>query len=186
MNRLKPGQEEHGTNRYATGADFCRAFQQDVKRLYLLGFLLTANHREAERCMMIALEKAPCNKYVFREFVRSWIKRSVINSAIQSVFGKSGMREQAREPWGKERTETPAGAAINDITQLASLDRFVFVMSVLEGCSNKECSLLLKCPVETVASAKLDAFTALRFHQTVERERDHSESNRIRAMTTGS
>jgi hypothetical protein len=34
---------------YAKHADFCEVFQRDMKPLYLLAFLLTANHKEAER-----------------------------------------------------------------------------------------------------------------------------------------
>lgn len=32
---------------YATHADFCKVFERDMKPLYLLAFLLTANHQDA-------------------------------------------------------------------------------------------------------------------------------------------
>jgi DNA-directed RNA polymerase specialized sigma24 family protein len=175
MFRLEQTQAGDLNNRYATGADFCRAFKQNLNQLYMLGFLLTANHRAAERCLLSALEKAPHNKYVFREFVRSWIKRTVINAAIQSVFEKPNGGEHTREPWSKERSETAAGATINAVTSLAALDRFVFVISVLEGCSDKECSLLLRCSVETVATARMQAFSALRFRQAIRQEQSQSD-----------
>ena len=174
MYRLEQRQAEDWSDRYATGADFCRAFKQNLNQLYMLGFLLTANHRTAERCLVSAFEKASSNKYVFREFVGSWIKRTVINIAIQSVFGKPGGDKHTREPWCDERSETAASATIDAITRLAPLDRFVFVMSVLEGCSNKECSLLLRCSVETVASARMQAFNTLRFRQVIRQERSQS------------
>ena len=37
---------------YATHADFCDVFRNDTKRLYLLAFLLTANHEESEQCFV--------------------------------------------------------------------------------------------------------------------------------------
>jgi DNA-directed RNA polymerase specialized sigma24 family protein len=175
MYRLEQRHRGDSSDRYATGADFCRAFKQNLNQLYMLGFLLTADHRAAERCLLSALEKAPRNKYVFREFVRSWIKRTVINAAIQSVFERPGGGEHTREPWWEERSETLAGATIDAVTHLAPLDRFVFVMSVLEGCSNKECSLLLRCSVETVASARMQAFSTLRSRQAIRQNRSQSD-----------
>jgi len=50
---------------------------------------------------------------------------------------------------------------IHTITQLAPVDRFVFVISVLEGYSTKACSLLLDCAVDTVIEARLRALRQL-------------------------
>ena len=43
------------------------------------------------------------------------------------------------------------------ICALAPLPRFVFVMSVLENHSTRECSLLLGCTMETVTEARNSA-----------------------------
>lgn len=42
---------------YATHADFCDALAQDTKSLYLLAFLLTTNHGDAEHCFAATVEK---------------------------------------------------------------------------------------------------------------------------------
>ncbi len=41
---------------YATSADFCRIFESDMNRLYLLCYLLTADHGIAEECFVRGLE----------------------------------------------------------------------------------------------------------------------------------
>jgi len=35
---------------YASRADFCEIFERELKPLYLLAFLLTANQKRAEQC----------------------------------------------------------------------------------------------------------------------------------------
>jgi len=47
------------------------------------------------------------------------------------------------------------------ICALAPLPRFVFVMSVLENYSARECSLLLGCTMETVTEARNSALKQL-------------------------
>jgi hypothetical protein len=65
---------------YAKHADFCEVFQRDMKPLYLLAFSLTANHKQAERCFASTLEEAFKEQAVFKEWARSWVKRSLITT----------------------------------------------------------------------------------------------------------
>src|SRR6266496_465100 len=114
------------TSQYATRADYCRIFQEEVRPLYLLSFLLTANHARAEQCYVEGIENA-AKSPVFKEWARSWAKRTVIQNVIR----------------------------------LVPLERFVFVMSVLERYSDHDCSLLLNCTVKNVIDARLQALRAL-------------------------
>ena len=52
---------------YASHEDFCRIFHTDMSQLYLLAFLLTANHQEAEQCFVRTLEEVSQNRTVFRK-----------------------------------------------------------------------------------------------------------------------
>ena len=70
--------------RYAKRADFCEVFEQDTKPLYLLAFLLTANHKEAEQCFVATIQEAFQAQAVFQEWARAWVKRCLIKNAIQS------------------------------------------------------------------------------------------------------
>src|SRR5215510_1726681 len=50
----------------ATREDFCRLFEAEMKPLYLLAFLLTANHAEAEQCFVSGIDDAAKGNRVFK------------------------------------------------------------------------------------------------------------------------
>jgi DNA-directed RNA polymerase specialized sigma24 family protein len=143
-------------SQYATSTDYCRIFQQEMSSLYLLSFLLTANHARAEQCYLDAIERAFKGNRVFKKWAGSWSRRCVIQSAIQLVFSDR-LRGEVRDPWG----ESPLGSVIDVVTRLAPLERFVFAMSVLERYSNRECSVLLNHTVRDVINVRLRALTRL-------------------------
>ncbi len=137
---------------YATGADFCRIFQVDMNRLYLLSFLLTGDRSLAEKCFVRGLEDAGKGNPVFKEWARSWARRTIIQKAIEIVQPRPG-EVTARGPSGTG-PEPPELAGVRD---LPAFERFVFVMSVLERNSDQECSLLLDCSRTAVAAARTRA-----------------------------
>jgi DNA-directed RNA polymerase specialized sigma24 family protein len=141
---------------YATRADYCRIFQQDMRPLYLLSFLLTANHARAEQCYVEGIENAVSWCPVFKEWARSWSRRSVIQNAIRLVLIQSP-QDEVRDLW----YESPVSAVIDVVTRLAPLERFAFVMTVLERYSDRECSLLLNCTVKKVIDARSQALRTL-------------------------
>ena len=133
---------------YAAGADFCRIFEKDMDRLYLLSFLLTGDHSQAEKCFVRGLEDSAKSNRVFREWAQSWARRTIIQNAIRmngprphpTVNGKSSSTSA-----GSMGDSLKVPTQITEIVQLPAFERFVFVMSVLEGYSYQECSLLLGC-----------------------------------------
>jgi DNA-directed RNA polymerase specialized sigma24 family protein len=135
--------------RYATRPDYCRVFQEDMPPLYLLAFLLTTNHAWAEQCYVQSMENVIQGIPVLKEWVRSWIKRNVIQCAIRMVFCEPTPLID-RDVWH----ESPLRHVVNTTTRLPPLMRFVFVMSVLERYSDRECSYLLNCTVQTVIDAR--------------------------------
>jgi DNA-directed RNA polymerase specialized sigma24 family protein len=140
----------------AVWEDFCEAFATDTKPLYLLAFLLTANHRGAEQSFAATLD-AVSEATVFKDWVRPWIRRTLIKVAIGRVLGRSGDNSEIRDSW----RGADAGASFNAVAHLDSLERLVFVMSVLEGHSIKECSLLLDRSEQEVVTARLQALKDL-------------------------
>ncbi len=134
---------------YATGADFCRIFQVDMNRLYLLSFLLTGDRSLAENCFVRGLEDAGKGNPVFKEWARSWARRTIIQKAIEIV--------QPRRAEVVVRRASGAAAEPSELVAILTLpafERFVFVMSVLERNSDQECSLLLDCSRAEVATAR--------------------------------
>lgn len=144
---------------YASRADFCRIFREDMSPLYLLSFLLTANHAIAEQCYVEGIENAVKGSPVFKEWARSWSRRSVIQNAIRLVFSES-VQGTVQDEWHESQLE-PRASGIDSVARLPLLDRFVFVMSVLERYSDRECSLLLSCTLRNVIDARLRALRTL-------------------------
>jgi DNA-directed RNA polymerase specialized sigma24 family protein len=141
---------------YATRADFCLIFETDMNRLYLLSFLLTGEHSLAEKCFVGGLHMSQAGNPVFKEWAESWARRSIIMNAIRMIRPRltdasvpSGSKDSLLH--GTERDEIAA------LVELPPLERFVFVMSVLERISNHECSLLLSCTRRDVIEARTRA-----------------------------
>ena len=146
---------------YATHVDFCDVFRHDAKRLYLLAFLLIANHQESEQCFELTVEKAFKERSVFKEWVRFWIKRRLIENAIEIVSPASARNRQKHDLCSAEPRETQREREIAIVTKLAPFERFVFVMSVLESYSTWDCALLLGSGMNEVAQARMRALLRL-------------------------
>jgi hypothetical protein len=140
---------------YAKDADFCDIFRNDATPLYLLAFLLTTNHKESEQCFILTVEEAFKEQAVFKEWARSWVRRRLIENAI--AMASPALRRSGE----KGRHEMPQECEIGAVTKLDAFERFVFVMSILERYSNWDCSLLLRCTVNKVAEARMNALRRL-------------------------
>jgi DNA-directed RNA polymerase specialized sigma24 family protein len=139
---------------YATKRDFCRIFEKDMNRLYLLSYLLTADHTIAEQCFVGGLHIAQEGNLVFKEWAESWARRTIILNAIRMVRPRL---TDGHNGDGSDRTIGSAlteRAEIIEIIELPVFERFVFVMSVLERYSVQECALLLGCTRGDVNAAR--------------------------------
>jgi DNA-directed RNA polymerase specialized sigma24 family protein len=132
-----------------------------MKPLYLLAFLLTANHNEAEQCFASTVEEAFKEQAMFKEWARSWVKRSLIETAIEIVSPTTGRTAENRDLWNAGPHETHRECDIDAVTKVAPMERFVFVMSILERYSNWDCALLLGCSLSKVAHARKKALRRL-------------------------
>src|ERR1700688_2322541 len=74
-----------GSTAYATSDDFCRIFSEEMNSLYLLGLLLTADAEKAERCFVAGIGASVEGNPVFREWARSWARRTIIQHAIRMI-----------------------------------------------------------------------------------------------------
>jgi hypothetical protein len=142
---------------YATSDDFCRIFTEEMNGLYLLGLLLTADPGKAEQCFVAGIGDSVEGNPVFREWARSWARRTIIQRSI-------GMIEPAQEKLTiaeTEPVELEIEPRLRTVLKLDALERFVFVMSVLEGYSDHDCSILLECSRQTLVSARARALEHL-------------------------
>jgi len=149
---------------YATVADFERIFTEDVNSLFLLSLLLTGNPENAEQCFVEGIGESTKGNHVFKEWARSWTRRTIIQSAIRLINPRQG---SLTATWtaGGARVMDKVPIVLHDevcaILDLAPLDRFVFVMSVLEHYSDNDCSLLLGCTRREIAPARTRAMQRL-------------------------
>lgn len=141
---------------YANWSDFCLVLETNLKPFYLLTFLLTSNHKDAEQCLGAIIEESFTEDRVFKAWVVSWIKRCLIRKAIQIVFSRTD-NEEPRNLWCKELGEPQLRSMVDAITALEAAERFVYVMSILEGYSNKECSLLLDSTMDNIVRVRARA-----------------------------
>ena len=140
-----------GGDDYATHSDFCAVFLQQLDRLYSLALILTGDELSAEKCFLAAFESCAEESHVFKESAESFSRRSVIKQAIRLT---SPMPSKDSRPHFLGNRN----ASLKFVQELPPFDRFVFVMSVLERYSARECALLLDCSPTDVLPARIRAF----------------------------
>ena len=146
----------------ATRAEFREALEADLSVLYLLAFVLTANDQDAEQCLHKVIEEALKQKWVFKGWVRSWIKRCVVTHAIRIASATPGQDDKEHKPWFQTESSDRLSILVNAVTRVDLLPPFAFVLATLEGYSIRECSRLLNCTTEKVVSYRTRALQQLR------------------------
>jgi DNA-directed RNA polymerase specialized sigma24 family protein len=147
----------HAATTYATHADFCRIFEKETNSLYLLAFLLTADHSTAEKCFVSGLEDSAKGSPVFAAWAESWARRKIIENAIRVIRPRLDGKAPTPVSDSNARRSVREPAEVAAVIDLHTFDRFVFVMSVLERYSDQECSLLLDCSRTGVVAARIRA-----------------------------
>jgi len=143
---------------YATSCDFATIFHSHVDELYALSLLLTADQHQAEQCFVAGLDDCLNGSPVFREWAQSWARRVVIKNAIRMLRPAPQEGRVAASPNDSDaHGPVPDATLLGDIRRLPSFERFVYVISVLEGYSARDCSSLLCCTILEVVEARTRA-----------------------------
>lgn len=171
MFRRQHKKEEHQNTIYATGLEFCRIFQEDMRALYLLAFLLTRDHEQAEACFTQSMEDCFNGSPVFVEWARTWARRVVIMNAIRLCVPRELDAHSNINPPEDTNFVNPEIAAV---LSLPAFERFVFVVSVLERYSDQECSLFLDCGRRAVHLARIRALEQIASQSPFDRQVDGS------------
>ena len=140
---------------YATSTDFCRIFERDMNRLYLLSLLLTGSADSAEKCFVQGLDSSKTSSPVFKEWAESWARRTIVQNAIQMVKPSPADVIRASSIAGHNTPGQPP--EVRAILALPAFDRFAYVLSVLEGYPLHECALLLDCSRGEAVTARMRA-----------------------------
>ena len=81
---------------YATAADFKQIFTEDINSLYFLSLLLTGNHEKAEECFVEGIGESANGNHVFREWARSWARRTIVQCAIRIIAPRERTESEIR------------------------------------------------------------------------------------------
>ena len=155
------GKSVRGRGEYACTEDFFSVFECERKVLQRLAFLLTANSEAAKRCLIRALRECTSCSSVSREWVLRWTRRIVIRVAINLVMSPEGKSiadanddvDNGLIAFSPDDLRSTIGE-FELILNLPELDRFVFVICVLECYSMHDCALLLGKSIRDINEAR--------------------------------
>lgn len=127
---------------------------KDISYLYLLAYLLTGEQETAMQCVVNGLEDCIADNLAFKHWAHTWSKRTIIKNGIAMMVptpAQSGNAPIIHRAAGVTSTVEELIAAV---LQLPLFDRFVFVITLLEGYSDRGCSVLLDCTPAEVERAR--------------------------------
>src|ERR1700739_404695 len=140
---------------YPTVTDFFRTFNEEMNSLYLLSFLLTADHDKAEQCLVSAMGECGDGIGTPTDLARSWTRGAVLKHAIRMIMPAPEQTDHVSFI-SLKRSATPVeNNPFAPILLLDTFERFVFVMSILEGQSDEECAIRLRCSRRDVMIARV-------------------------------
>lgn len=162
MKRLrKHSIREDDRDEYATTEDFRKIFTDNMDSLYLLSLLLTNDQQKAQQRFVAGLEDSLASSKVFRHWARVWARHAIIQDAIRVLQPRpddASSSAAASEFPADYKRPSVADPHFDAVLALRDFDRFVFVMSVLEGYPDRCCALLLGCSVPDIHGARAKAF----------------------------
>lgn len=147
----------HSANEYATSSDFQTIFSEDMAALHLLAYLLTADRDRAEQVFVAGLDDSINGNLVFKQWARSWGRRAIIKRAIKAMAPSPDAPSDHIPSFDPQTGKMELDQLVRAVAGLATFQRFVFVLSVLEGYSTMETAALLACTAGTVIAARAEA-----------------------------
>jgi hypothetical protein len=137
-----------------TGTSYASVIEE-MQSMYLLSFLLTADHDKAEQCLVSTIGEGPEGIGVFMDWTRLWARRAVIEHAIDLIVPAPEHADDVSRVSLTEPARWTDKIPFAAILLLDAFERFVFVMSILEGESDEECAILLRCSRRDVMMARV-------------------------------
>jgi hypothetical protein len=129
----------------STPTDCYRIFAEEMDSLYWLAFLLAADNNMAEQCLVGGLGECVDQTHVTTERARSWARRAIVKDAIRIIKPVPDQSGNGCFVDAKSPTTVGTRNPFAFIVSLRAFERFVFVLSVLEGQSDEDCQSLLRC-----------------------------------------
>lgn len=117
--------------------------------------MLTADVDSAESCFDSSLDDCMSMKPTVEEWTNGWTRHVLVHNAIAMLRPTP---DDDKQPVTCDMGLKPASHAV---MRLKNFERFVFVLSILEGYSDRECSLLLGPSSRDIMAAKVRALENL-------------------------
>jgi hypothetical protein len=146
---------DQAVSKCAAPTDCYRVFSEEMDSLYFLAFLLTADKNIAEQCFVYSLGECVDRFSALLDRARSWARSAIVRNAIGII------RPVPEEDTYVVNATLPATEGVSNpfalIVSLPAFERFVFVLSILEGQSDEHCQSLLSCSRQEVVMARKTA-----------------------------
>ncbi len=126
-----------------------RLLKGDMKSLFLLSLMLTADVDSAESCFVSTLDDCISMKSSVSEWTNGWTRRVLVHNAIAML------RPTIDDDEHLVRCNLALHPALHAVMRLKNFERFVFVLSILEGYSDHACSVLLGSSSRDIMAAKV-------------------------------
>lgn len=140
---------------YATADDFQNHFASEMTDLFHLAFLLTADIKKAEHCIILSMHQSMERGQVFKAWLPVWIRNTVIQNGVAIVERFRGRSlGEASIPSIPETQQIGACDDLAAVVQLSDLDRLVWVICILERYTTSHCAKLLSRSVQEVRDAR--------------------------------
>jgi hypothetical protein len=136
------------------GVDCWNILTDEMHSLYLLSFLLTADPDKAELCFVSAMGECEEEIGVFMAWAQAWARRTILKRAIRMIRPAPERADDFSFALFKGSAASGKTNLFGAIVALNPFERFVYVMSVLEGQSDDDCSALLRCSRRDVIIAR--------------------------------
>jgi hypothetical protein len=138
---------------------FRKLLKGGMSSLYLLSFLLTGNRKEARRCFVAGVADCVEGNRVFKKWATTWARSIIVHNAIQI---RSPHADPLRSGGSVLSSPTDHNLVNNAlrygafaiVLALGDFERFVCVLSVLEGYTDRECSVLLKSSLQEIEQTR--------------------------------
>ena len=149
-------------SKYANSEHFRQLFTENAHSLYLFSLLLTADQKKAEQCFVAGLAECADGDSVFREWAQSWAMRVIARGAVR-IIGPHPVSERPASGAIQSTGEValPATGLLDArfarVLALGDFERFVYVLSVLERHSDRDCAVLLDTSRTEIREARVRA-----------------------------
>jgi DNA-directed RNA polymerase specialized sigma24 family protein len=146
---------------YANASDFADIFIRDMEHLYYLATLLLGDLQKAECCFQAAFDSCFGGPVISSPWASTWTRRSIIKTAISMLSPRSARQSESQSPIEHQIAPSYSALPLQTVQRLPAFDRFVFVLSVLEKYSKRDCCLLLNCSPTDIVAAQIRVFECL-------------------------